>query len=490
MYISLDQSTSSTTVFLYNSKLKLLEKASKPHKQIQKKYGFVEHDANEIYNNLLNLVKKISKKIKYNDNLFLSITNQRETFVIFDTKSGKPLNNAIVWQCRRGQKICDEINKSKKTVNFIKSKTGLTLDTYFPASKLLHLLKVNRSIRNKLKNGTALFGTIDTYLIYRLTNQKSYSTDYTNASRTLFFNIKSLKWSKQLQKIFKLSLKKLPEVKESSSIFGYTDINGILKKHIPITGVIGDSQSSIFANQCFNIGNSKITIGTGSSILTNIGNQFANKKNIITTLSFVFKGKPFYSYECLINYAGATVSWLKDNLKIINRVNETNKVFKEVVNSNGVFVIPAFVGLSSPHWLPESKAMIYGLTPSVNKQHIIRASLESIAFQIKDYLDDLEKNKKINYNDIFIDGGMTSNKDFIQFIANILQRKIFIANFQDMSSYGAVIMGLLGMNICSNLKDIKKFKQKYSSYIPIEKSIDIDIYYQWKNVLFQHYIKK
>ena len=314
MYISLDQSTSSTTVFLYNNKLKLLQKASKLHKQIQKKSGFVEHDANEIYNNVLNLVKKISKKIKYKQKLFLSITNQRETFVIFDAKSGKPLHNAIVWQGRRGQKICDKINKSKKNVNFIKSKTGLTLDTYFPDSKLIHLLQEKRSIRNKLKNGTALFGTIDTYLIYRLTNQNSYFTDFTNASRTLFFNINSLKWSKQLQKIFKLNLKKLPEVKESSSIFGYTDINGILKKPIAITGIIGDSQSSIFANQCFNIGNSKITIGTGSSILTNIGNKFINKKNIITTLSFVFKGKPFYSYECLINYAGATVTWLKDNL--------------------------------------------------------------------------------------------------------------------------------------------------------------------------------
>ena len=263
MYISVDQSTSSTTVFLYNKKLKLIDRVTKSHKQIQKKLGFVEHDANEIYNNLLQLVKKISKKIKYTDNIFLSITNQRETFVIFDAISGKPLHNAIVWQCRRGQKICDKINKTKKHVNSIKSKTGLTLDTYFPASKLIHFLQLNPKIKNKLKEGTALFGTIDTYLIYRLTNQKSYTTDFTNASRTLLLNINSLQWSKELLKIFNLNLKKLPEVKESSSLFGYTDINSILKKPIPIAGVIGDSQSSIFANQCFNLGNSKITIGTG-----------------------------------------------------------------------------------------------------------------------------------------------------------------------------------------------------------------------------------
>ena len=490
MYISVDQSTSSTTVFLYNKKLQLLDRVTKSHKQIQKKLGFVEHDANEIYNNLLVLVTKISKKIKYNENLFLSITNQRETFVIFDAISGTPLNNAIVWQCRRGQNICDKINKTKKNINLIKSKTGLTLDTYFPASKLLHFLQLNPAIKNKLKKGTALFGTIDTYLIYRLTNQKSYTTDFTNASRTLFFNINSLQWSKELLKVFNLNIKKLPQVKESSSVFGYTNINGILKKPIPISGVIGDSQSSIFANQCFNVGNSKITIGTGSSILTNIGNKFTHKKNILTTLSFVFKGKPYYSYECLINYAGATISWLKDNLKIINSAKETNTIFKETSNSNGVFVIPAFVGLSSPHWIPNSKAMIYGLTPSVNKKHIIRASLESIAFQIKDYLDDLETKKKIKYNDIFIDGGLINNKGFTQFLANILQRKIYITNFADMSSYGALIMGLLGMKISSSLKDIKKYKQKYITFIPIKKNNDVEIYYQWKNVLHKHYLDK
>ena len=488
MYISIDQSTSSTTVFLYDKNLKLLNKFAKPHKQIQKESGYVEHDANEIYRNILFLIKKISKKIKYNSNLFLSITNQRETFVIFDTITGRPLYNAIVWQCRRGQNVCDKINKSKINRNLIKKNTGLTLDTYFPAPKLIQLLNLNNNLKEKLKKGSALFGTIDTYLIYRLTKQKSYVTDFTNASRTLFFDNHSLEWSKKLLKLFSLNLKKLPDVKESSSVFGYTNINGILKKNIPISGVMGDSQASIFANQCFNTGNTKITLGTGASILTNIGKSFKYQKNILTTLSYVYKHKPSYSYECLINYAGATISWLKDNLKILQTARETNEILKKTKNSEKVVFIPAFVGLSSPHWIPDSKAMIYGLTPSINKNHIVRASLESIAFQIKDYLDDLEKNNKIKYNDIYIDGGIVSNKSFIQLLCDTLQKKIHVTNYQDMSSYGALMMGLLGMNIISNFKEMKKLKQKYLVYSPIKNKKIADSYKHWQYILKKFYL--
>ena len=488
MYISIDQSTSSTTVFLYDKNLKLLDKFAKPHKQIQKESGYVEHDANEIFKNILFLVKKISKKIRYNNNLFLSITNQRETFVIFDTISGKPLHNAIVWQCRRGQNVCDKINKSKFNRNLIKKNTGLTLDTYFPAPKLVQLLNLNKKFKEKLKNGSALFGTIDTYLIYRLTKQKSYTTDFTNASRTLFFDNKSLKWSKKLLNLFNLNLKILPEVKDSSSTFGYTNINGILNKKIPISGVMGDSQASIFANQCFNRGNTKITLGTGASILTNIGQSFKNQKKIITTLSYVHNNNPSYSYECLINYAGATISWLKNNLKIINSARETNQILNETKDSQGVVFVPAFVGLSSPHWIPDSKAMIYGLTPSINKNHIIRAALESIAFQIKDYLDDLKKNNKINYNDIYIDGGIVSNTSFMQLLCNTLQKKIHVTNYQDMSSYGALMMGLLGMNIISNFKEMKKLKQKYLVFSPDKNKKMSDSYKHWQYILKKFYL--
>ena len=293
MYLSIDQSTSSTTIFLFDKKLSLLEKVTKQHKQIINNKGWIEHDANEIYLNLLNLIKIISKKKIFNKNSFLSITNQRETFVVFDTYTGKPLCNAIVWQCRRGQQICEDINKITDNAKIIKNITGLKLDTYFPASKLSWLIKSNKNLKNKLKNGSALFGTIDTYLIYRLTNMESYSTDFTNASRTLFFDNKQLKWNKALLKLFNLDLKNLPKVRESSSIFGKTDFDGILKNKIPISGVIGDSQSAMFANQCLLKGDTKITLGTGASILTNINNNFVSKDNLLTTLSYVYKGKPF-----------------------------------------------------------------------------------------------------------------------------------------------------------------------------------------------------
>jgi len=488
MYLSIDQSTSSTTVFLFNKNLNLIKKISKQHKQIYHNKDWVEHDADEIYKNLLIIVKNLVKKISYHKHLFVSITNQRETFVIFDTKTGKPLHNAIVWQCRRGKKICNSIGKSKSKSKFIKNLTGLELDTYFPASKLVWILKNNKKLAKKLKNGSALFGTIDTYLIYRLTNTESYSTDFTNASRTLFFDNKKLIWSKKLISLFNLKLKYLPKIKESSSIFGKTNFGGILKYEIPISGVIGDSQSSLFANQCFNTGDTKITLGTGSSILTNIGINYKVKNKYITTLSFVYKGKPYYSYECLINFAGATVSWLKNNLKIINSVEDSSKISKLIKSSNGVFLIPAFVGLSSPHWIPDSKGMFYGLTPSVNKNHIIRSSLESIAFQIKDYSEELKKQQKINLKKIYLDGGMTSNTFLIQMLSNLFQNRIYISKLEDMSAYGSLLMGLLGFKLIKNLNGLQKYKKKYIQFKPLNNKTDIKNYKNWRKILNIHYL--
>ncbi|MBG77240.1 MAG: Glycerol kinase [Alphaproteobacteria bacterium MarineAlpha5_Bin12] len=488
MFLSIDQSTTSTTVFLFNKNLNLIKKISKPHKQIYYNKDWVEHDAEEIYKNLLKVIKILSKKLNLNKDLFVSITNQRETFVIFDKKTGKPLHKAIVWQCRRGNEICNKIGKSKIKSKMIKNFTGLELDTYFPASKLSWLLKNKKKLAYKIKTGSALFGTIDTYLIYRLTKTKSYSTDYTNASRTLFFDNKRLTWSKKLLFLFNLKIKYLPEVKESSSIFGNTNFEGLLRNEIPISGVIGDSQSSLFANQCYKKGDTKITLGTGSSILTNIGNKFKIKNKHITTLSFVYKGKPYYSYECLINFAGATISWLKNNLGVLNSVKDSDKISKSIQDSNGVFLIPAFVGLSSPHWLPNSKGMFYGLTPSVHKKHLIRSSLESIAFQIKDYAEELRKNQNLKLNKIYLDGGMTSNNFLIQMISNLFKNRIYVSKLEDMSAYGSLLMGLIGLNKVKNLEDLKKFKKKYKEFKPLEYEVDIKTYQKWREILNSFYL--
>ena len=236
-----------------------------------------------------------------------------------------------------------------------------------------------------------------------------------------------------------------------------------------------------------NKGNTKITLGTGASILTNIGKSFEYNNNIITTLSYVYKNKPSYSYECLINYAGATLSWLKNNLQIIKNENQINKIFAKTKNTEGVVFVPAFVGLSSPYWKPNSKALIHGLTPSINKNQIIRAALEAIAFQIKDYLDDLEVKNKIKFNEIYIDGGIVSNTSFMQFLTNTLNKKIYVTNYKDMSSYGALMMGLLGMNIIKNFKEIKKLKQKYLIYNPSKDKEANQSYENWKLVLKKFY---
>jgi len=487
MYLSIDQSTSSTSLFLFDDEFSLIKKFSKNHKQIYPKAGWVEHDANEIYENVLKLAKEIMN-FYYMDIKFLSITNQRETFVIFDKYTGLPLHNAIVWQCRRGQEICQKISKLENSESIIKNKTGLKLDTYFPASKLKWLTEENKEIELKLKNGDALFGTIETYLIYRLSNLKSYVTDYTNASRTLIFNNDKLKWDNDLLDLFELNIKILPEVKENSSFFGKTDFNNIFNKEVDIFGVIGDSQGSLFANQCFNKGDTKITLGTGASILTNIGENFITNNDSVTSLSYVHKGKVSYSYECLINYAGALISWLKDNLQIISDPEETDNISYKIDTNGGVYIIPAFVGLSSPYWIPESKGMIYGLTPSSNKNHLIRASLESIAYLIKDYLDFLKNNHHINCNNISVDGGMVKNNFLLQLISDLLKNKIFIPNVIDMSAYGSLLMGLLGTGMFKDLDELKDIKIQSYEYNPTENENTLKEYNEWKKVLKKYYL--
>lgn len=487
-FLSIDQSTSSTTIFVFDNDLKIISKNSKKHEQFYTENGYVEHDADEIYNNLISIVKDLRKTI-HEIPKFISITNQRETFVIFDKISGRPLRKAIVWQCRRGQKLCDELSKEEKNIKLIDSKTGLKLDTYFPASKLKWLFDNDENIKNKVEKGEALFGTIDTYLLYRLTNGNEYATDVTNASRTLLFNCNTLNWDNELKALFNLDKINLPVIKESGSKFGKTNFEKIFDREISIHGVIGDAQGSFFSTQCFDIADTRINLGTGSNILTNIGSSLKNSDNALTTLSYVYQGNKMFAYECLNSFAGATISWLENNLKIINNPEETEKISSEIPDSGGVYLIPAFVGLSAPYWLPHAKAMYYGISASTNYKHLVRASLESVAYQIVVYLEYLRDLENINISKIIIEGGMTDNHFLIQLIANLTNKEIKIPLFADMSVYGSLLKGLLSSGMCKNFNDLKKYTVKTKSFFPIKDDKSYKDFKIWKEIIDKHYIR-
>ncbi len=370
---------------------------SLPHQQIYPCSGWVEHDAEEIFSNTLKTISALLKR--HSDQLVhllaLSITNQRETFVVFDRDSGKPLHNAIVWQCRRGDDICSRLVEEGKE-KFVREKTGLRIDTYFPASKLRWLLDDRPDLRERLVNGSALFGTIDTYLIYRLTGCGVYATDHTNASRTLFYDIEKMAWSKELVDLFGINVIGLPDIRESSAWFGDTDLGGNLDRRIPICGVMGDSQAALFAQRCFSTGSAKVTFGTGSSILLNIGQEKRlSSKGTVTALAWVWQGQPTYAFEGIINYTGATITWLRDQLQLITNPAETEELALSVPDSGGIYFVPAFVGLSAPYWRSDARAAILGMSPSTTRAHIVRAALESIGYIVTDVLKAMSEDFRV-----------------------------------------------------------------------------------------------
>ena len=457
-YISLDSSTSSTTVVVFNEDLSIQKKFQKEHQQIYTSEGFVEHDLEEIYNNLIELIKAAAEIAP--DPQLISITNQRETFTLFDKLTGKPVRNAVVWQCTRGEEICEKILKNKDHSELITQKTGLKANTFFSASKLKWVIENEPHIKEGLIKGSILFGTIDTYLLYRLTKCKEYVTDTTNASRTLLFNCIDNRWDNELFSIFEIEQFKLADVKSSSSNFGLSNFENSFLKEIPISGVAGDAQASFFANLCFSPGDSKITTGTGFNIQTNIGTSFKIDPNAFTTLAFSHNKKNYYSFECLGSVAGATISWLKNNLKLIDKVSESESLSLEIEDSGGVALIPAFTGLGPPFWKANARAAFIGINASTTKKQIVRAALESVAFQMVVYLEFLQRDNKFELKNLIVDGGMIKNKLFLQMIADLLKIEIMVPEIEEMSLYGALLFGIQQQKNISELKDLNKFAVK------------------------------
>ncbi len=464
--LSIDQGTTSTRSILFDLKGKPVFVSQKEFKQYYPKDGWVEHNPEEIWVTTKKVIKEIinkNKKIKGNI-LTIGITNQRETTLLWDSKTGKCIYNAIVWQDRRTTNLCNKLKK-KGLENLIKSRTGLLLDPYFSATKIKWIIENIPLAKELLKKDRLLFGTIDTYLIWKLTKGKIHATDSTNASRTMLFNIKKNCWDKKILKLLKIPESILPNVKNSADNFGFTN-KSITKKPYPINGVIGDQQAAAVGQSCFQKGSTKITFGTGAFIIMNTGNKKINSKNkLLSTICYRINNRTTFALEGSIFIAGASVQWLRDKLKIIKSAKITEKISKKQINNNNVYLVPAFTGLGAPYWKPNVRGILTGLTRDTGRNEIIRATLESVAYQTSDLLNAMKKDG-LKPSVIKVDGGMANNYWFIQFLTDILNIKALKPKVYETTSLGAAVMAGYYIGVYKSLSDIARNWRFDKKFVP------------------------
>ena len=468
LILAIDQSTSATKAALFDTSGQIIDRSSREHRQIYPQAGWVEHDAEQIWQNTIGTIRDLAAKQpgRFKDIAVVSIANQRETVVVFERSGGKPLHNAIVWQDRRGDPICRRIAEQGGE-NTVRARTGLKLDTYFSASKLHWLVGERPDLARKLRDGDALVGTIDAYLVHRLTGGRVFATDVTNASRTLLFDIEKLRWDEELCDLFRVPMKALPEPREPFANFGETDAERLLPRKLPICGVLGDSQASFFAQRCYKPGTAKATFGTGTSVLFNIGPQRrASAGGAVTALAWVLRGEPVYAFEGIINYSAATLSWLKDQLGLIADVAEAESIATAVPDNGGVYLVPAFAGLSAPYWRTDARAAILGLTAYSRREHVIRAALESIAYQVRDVLDMMVKDTGMTLQRLHADGGPTRNRFLMQFTADIAQVELCASDIPEASALGSALAAMLGLGVHGSLDALAALRHESRIFKP------------------------
>lgn len=450
-FLVIDEGTTSVRVISYSLESKILAIKQKEYEQIYTKPGYVEQDINDIIKSLDWCVLETIKELG-DDIISIGIANQRETTVLF-TKDAKPIYNAISWQCRRTSSLCETLKQQGLEAK-IKAKTGLKIDPYFSATKIYWLLHNVPHALDLANNGKLLFGTIDTYLMYYLSNGKIFKTDVTNASRTMLYNIYSKEWDKELCKLLDIPLSMLANVYPSKHLFGYTSCDSIFKKEIPIMGVAGDQQAALFGHLGINKGDTKITYGTGCFILTNMCEDYQNiDDSLITTLGVEYDNKTNYLAEGSVFYGGSLIKWIRDNLGLIKTAKESEACALAVKDNLGIYIVPAFTGLGAPYWSPEARGIICGLTAGANKNHIVRAALEAICYQVNDVLNLIAKNNKLN--NVYVDGGAAVNDFLMQFQADISNMQIKRPNNIERTSLGIYYLLALayGINICDLVKD-------------------------------------
>ena len=462
--LAIDQGTTSSRAIIFSKSGKKLISSQLEFKQFFPKNGWVEHNPNEIWSTTIKVTKNVllkSKKLKINIKA-LGITNQRETTVCWDKRTGEPVYNAIVWQDRRTENYCKKIKKKEK---LIRKKTGLFLDPYFSATKIKWIIDNVPKAKKLFKKNELLFGTIDSFLIWKLTNGKIHATDATNASRTMLFNITSNKWDKDILKIFKLNEKILPTVKNSADDFGFTS-EKIVGQKIKISAVLGDQQAAAIGQACFEKGSVKSTYGTGAFLLMNTGEKKIMSKNkLITTICYRINNKTTYALEGSIFIAGAGVQWLRDKIRLIDNAYETEKIAKSKKNSKGVYVVPAFTGLGAPYWNSKSRGLITGLTRDSDWRDLVRATIESVAYQTSDLFLSMRKDG-LNPKSVKVDGGMVSNNWFVQFLSEILKIKITRSKINETTALGAAYMAGYQTGIYRSLSDIKQNWKKDRDFKP------------------------
>jgi len=466
--LAVDQSTSGTKALLLDEEGRVHARAARPHRQIYPRPGWVEHDAEEIYGNVLECLAEVSGAAPQlvRNAACLSLTNQRETFVVFERATGRPLHNAVVWQCRRGDEVCRELAATGHARR-VSETTGLTLDSYFPAPKLRRLFADQPRLRAAVQSGDAVVGTIDAYLVHRLTGGRVFATDHTNASRTLLFDITHLCWDEGLCELFGCPSKALPEVRASATSFGDTDGGGALPTRLSIRGVMGDSQAALFAQRAFATGSAKVTLGTGSSVLMNVGHAPRRSgSGIVTTIAWVHDGQPTYAFEGIINCTGATVAWLRDQLAVLRSAEETESLATSVPDNGGVYLVPAFLGLGAPWWKQEARGAIVGLTPHSTRAHVARAALESIAYQIRDVLDAMAAASGGPLVELSADGGMVANAFLVQFIADVARVEVRASLVPELSALGAALAGMLGTGVHASFEDLAHLDLGARCYSP------------------------
>ncbi|MBU0672402.1 MAG: glycerol kinase GlpK [Candidatus Margulisbacteria bacterium] len=476
--LAIDQGTTGSRAIVYDKKGRKIASAYQEFPQYFPRPGWVEHDPEEIWQSVFSTIQKVLQKVSPASIAAIGITNQRETTVVWDKKTGKPIYNAIVWQCRRTAARCEEL-KRKGLANFIRQRTGLPIDAYFSGTKIEWLLK-------KVKRKDDLcFGTTDSWILWKLTGGKSHATDFTNASRTMLFNIGKKKWDKDMLKIFKIPEAILPKVLPSSGSFGQTVKVGRLPAGIPIAGIAGDQQAALFGQTCFAPGTSKNTYGTGCFVLLNTGKKRINSKHgLITTLACDAQGQPAYALEGSIFIAGAAIQWLRDQLGLLQRSIDSEKMALSVKDNHGVYFVPAFVGLGAPYWDQNARGTIVGLTRGVSKAHLVRAALEAMCYSTKDVLDAMEKDAGLKVKNLKVDGGAVANDFLCQFQADILGRQVIRPRIIEITSLGAAYLAGLAVGYWKHTNEIARLWGKDRAFSPKMKVAHATALFQgWKKAI-------